>query len=421
MISAKINNRSVRNSVVGGKDGSIVFAKERTKKRIGWPSTNRASHIKNYKRQKTQKYAASKNKIDNATVIRYSHNFSDSDSDSGNTKNALDALLPSTVILRNTNTCSNSNIKKQNYRHATPSKMVEKLTSCNTMEIDKIISDDISRPYAYINSVSKASSATVDDIKATKNIDFFEVIALDQPLPRLYNQEYVNVLKWNDKNSKSCMFDAKDISTTAWRHFGLSWHDYMNLVILVSPFRRDRLVLEKIKKLGPPRSINGIRRTFRVGDSRSRRIFFQIYYTPRISQKSRIDLPKSLVEATRGDEQSVVTELMKKSNCILKMDNIKRNKSGEGMIDVGAPFTSDSKQPIPTLYKHTNNNDDFGFKSINKNIDPINIFPDACFSDPSLLHPSICKNEVVGCPITVWYPMISTSDTAATLVRPEPR
>ena len=142
------------------------------------------------------------------------------------------------------------------------------------MKIDKLICDDIARPHAYINTVRKASTVTVDSIKATKNYDFFEVINQDRVLPPLFGQECINILEWNDKSGKSCVYDAKEISTTAWRHFGLSWHDYMNTVIVTSPFRRDRLILEKIKKLGPPRSINGIRRTFSLGDSRSRRIFF---------------------------------------------------------------------------------------------------------------------------------------------------
>ena len=41
--------------------------------------------------------------------------------------------------------------------------------------------------------------------------------------------------------------------------------------------RRDRLVLEKIK-VGPPRSINIIRKTFGMGDSRSGRLFSDILY-----------------------------------------------------------------------------------------------------------------------------------------------
>merc|ERR1711991_1308963 len=91
-----------------------------------------------------------------------------------------------------------------------------------------------------------------------------------------------------------------------------------NLVILISPLRRDRLILEKIKQLGPPRSINSLRRTFSLGDSRSRRIFFQIYYTPRISAKNKtrnIKLPKTLQIVRRRDVNEKPPRIFSNSIC----------------------------------------------------------------------------------------------------------
>eukprot|EP00943_MAST-04B_sp_MAST-4B-sp1_P000111 g111.t1 len=281
-----------------------------------------------------------------------------------------------------------------------------------TMKIDKLICDDIARPHAYINTVKKASTVTVDGIKATKYYDFFEVINHDRVLPPLFSQECINILEWNDKSGKSCVYDAKEISTTAWRHFGLSWHDYMNTVIVTSPFRRDRLILEKIKKLGPPRSINGIRRTFSLGDSRSRRIFFQIFYAPRIAEKSGIKLPESLVLIRRYGQQH---------SALLPRDY---------NINASRGF-----QP-PSLVMPLNNNS--GTNMFIRNVVPINIFPNACLSGTDLMDPSLYRNKVIGQPVitgreygngriskTIGYPMTYATNITQggkpTLVRPEPR
>ena len=159
---------------------------------------------------------------------------------------------------------------------------------------------------AYNSTTKKGTERTIEDIKSSKCFEYFGrqlKVGLDN-VPTLFTQvEQVVLLPW-EKTGNICKYDAKELSTTAWRHFRLSWKDYMNLVILISPLRRDRLILEKIKQLGPPRSINSLRRTFSLGDSRSRRIFFQIYYTPRIAAKNKtrnIKLPKTLQIVRRRD------------------------------------------------------------------------------------------------------------------------
>ena len=316
-----------------------------------------------------------------------------------------------------------------------------------TMKIDKLICDDIARPHAYINTVKKASTVTVDGIKATKYFDFFEVINHDRVLPPLFGQECINILEWNDKSGKSCVYDAKEISTTAWRHFGLSWHDYMNTVILTSPFRRDRLILEKIKKLGPPRSINGIRRTFSLGDSRSRRIFFQIYYAPRISEKSGIKLPKTLIPIRRYGQPHPVGLSQKSITPTFQMRNVDSSYSSTDQLhnyNLNEPHIrgynmngSQGLQP-PSLgmYINDNNNNtnNTRMNMLNVNAIPITIYPIACLSGTDLMDPSLYRNKVIGQPVlsgreygrgriseATGYPMAYATNGMPTLVRAQSR
>ena len=293
-------------------------------------------------------------------------------------------------------------------------------TNLNSIEIDKFISDDNERPHAYLSTTTKASNVSVEDVKASKNIDFFDLIGLDRVPPLLYNQEYINILKWNDKSGKACTFDAKGISTTAWRHFRLSWHDYMNLVILTSPFRRDRLVLEKVKMLGPPRSINGLRRTFRLGDSRSRRIFFQIYYTPRISKKSGIALPGTLkiwkVDAYK-QHLSLLSHIINQQNL---GNNLGYRKAPHTLID-------------------SRNNYGLQRPSIginaNTNVTLMNRVSNTTWPASAIISPSSYTHKVLGRPITisrdykydstvietVGYPIVYATDAAQVIARPQSR
>ena len=187
-------------------------------------------------------------------------------------------------------------------------KSKNKETSKLIQDVESLIYDDSFLPVAYNSTTKKGTERTIEDIKSSKCSEYFGrqlKVGLDN-VPTLFTQiEQVVLLPWDFKKTGNiCKYDAKELSTTAWRHFRLSWKDYMNLVILISPLRRDRLILEKIKQLGPPRSINSLRRTFSLGDSRSRRIFFQIYYTPRIAAKNKtrnIELPKTLQIVRRRD------------------------------------------------------------------------------------------------------------------------
>ena len=238
--------------------------------------------------------------------------------------------------------------------------------------------------------------------------------------------EYIHILKWNDKFGKVCAFDAKQISTTAWRHLGLSWHDYMNTVILISPFRRDHLILETIKKLGPPRSINGIRRTFRLGDSRSRRIFFQIFYTPRVSQKRGIELPKSLILIDHNQEQQSVPAPPKNALPTLQVRDVVPVAPNQPLKRGYNMNASCGLQP-PSLFMHINSNTRRSM--LNVNVAPINIFPNACLPDTGLY-----RNIVVGKPVinvresgigvitkTTEYPMTYATNASPILFQPQPR
>ena len=161
---------------------------------------------------------------------------------------------------------------------------------------ESLIQHDTKLPMAYNNSVKKGMSKTIKEIQESKCAKFFGVeldVSISE-IPNMINPvETIVYVDWK-RSGNVFNFDAKQLSTSAWRHFRLSWHDYMNMVILASPLRRDRLILEKVKNLGPPRSINALRQTFALGDSRSRRIFFQIYYVPRIAEKNNIRLPNSV-------------------------------------------------------------------------------------------------------------------------------
>ena len=175
---------------------------------------------------------------------------------------------------------------------------------------ESLIKHDNKLPMAYNNSVKKGMSKTIQEIQQSKCAKFFGV-ELDVPIseiPELVTPvETVVYVDWK-RSGNVFNFDAKQLSTSAWRHFRMSWHDYMNMVILASPLRRDRLILEKVKNLGPPRSINALRQTFALGDSRSRRIFFQIYYVPRVAEKNDINLPSSLrmIEKHKDKRQVVL-------------------------------------------------------------------------------------------------------------------
>ena len=390
MLNVNVNNSS----------GDMV-AKPVPRKR-GRPPANTASSVEKRKRQKKNNQSTN-NKNDCVS------------------KSELGALV-SYVTNVNYKPVLDSTIKAANNSHNEKPIVMETPSKPNTVQIDKLICDDISRPYAYINAVKKASSVTVDDIKATKNYDFFEVISLDRVLPLLCSQEYINILKWDDKSGKACAYDAKEISTTAWRHFRLSWHDYMNAVILTSPFRRDRLILEKIKKLGPPRSINGIRRTFSLGDSRSRRIFFQIFYAPRISQKSGIELPETLVLIERNQQQQSVPVLSKNALPTLQMRNVvpvppsmdnsfTNTEPRQNIVDARSHHNYNLIQPLirgynmnasrglqpPSLGMHINNSTRTSM--LNVHVAPINIFPNPCLPNTGLMHPSLYRNNVVGKPV----------------------
>ena len=85
-------------------------------------------------------------------------------------------------------------IKVTNHSNNAKPPFLKTSANPNTMKIDKLICDDIARPHAYINTVRKASTVTVDSIKATKNYDFFEVINQDRVLPPLFGQECINIL-----------------------------------------------------------------------------------------------------------------------------------------------------------------------------------------------------------------------------------
>ena len=204
-----------------------------------------------------------------------------------------------------TNDDDKEQVKSSNQKAELKSKNKE--TSKTIQDVESLIYDDSFLPVAYNSTTKKGTERTIEDIKSSKCFEYFGrqlKVGLDN-VPTLFTQvEQVVLLPW-EKTGNICKYDAKELSTTAWRHFRLSWKDYMNLVILISPLRRDRLILEKIKQLGPPRSINSLRRTFSLGDSRSRRIFFQIYYTPRIAAKNQtrnIELPKTLHIVRRRDK-----------------------------------------------------------------------------------------------------------------------
>ena len=407
MLNIKVNNSS----------GDVV-AKTVPRKRTRLPA-NTASPVEKGKRQKKIIQESTNNKNDCVS------------------KSTLDALVSYTNNTTHTNCIRNSKKQKKriptkvNYKpvldstikaaknsHNKKQMFMETLAKPNTVQIDKLICDDISRP----------TIITVDDIKATKNYDFFEVISLDRVLPLVDSQEYIHILKWNDKSGKACAYDAKQISTTAWRHLGLSWHNYMNTVKLISPFRRDHLILETIKKLGPPRSINGIRRTFRLGDSRSRRIFFQIFYTPRVSQKRGIELPKSLILIDHNQEQQSVPAPPKNALPTLQVRDVvpvapnqplKRGYNMNASCGCGL-------QP-PSLDMHINSNTRRSM--LNVNVAPINIFPNACLPDTGLY-----RNIVVGKPVinvresgigvitkTTEYPMTYATNASPILVQPQPR
>ena len=210
----------------------------------------------------------------------------------------------------NNNNTTNDDDKKQvkSSNQKAELKSKNKETSKTIQDVESLIYDDSFLPVAYNSTTKKGTERTIEDIKSSKCFEYFGrqlKVGLDN-VPTLFTQiEQVILLPWDFKKTGNiCKYDAKELSTTAWRHFRLSWKDYMNLVILISPLRRDRLILEKIKQLGPPRSINSLRRTFSLGDSRSRRIFFQIYYTPRIAAKNKtrnIELPKTLQIVRRRD------------------------------------------------------------------------------------------------------------------------
>ena len=196
-------------------------------------------------------------------------------------------MLPSTVL----NKSQDASLLKRNHN------------------VESLIKHDNTLPMAYNNSVKKGMSKTVKEIQKSKCAKFFGVeldVSISE-IPKVINPiETIVYVDWK-QSGNVFNFDAKQLSTTAWRHFGLSWHDYMNMVILASPLRRDRLILEKVKNLGPPRSINALRQTFALGDSRSRRIFFQIYYVPRIAEQNNIRLPNSIriLEKQTGFQQLI--------------------------------------------------------------------------------------------------------------------
>ena len=164
------------------------------------------------------------------------------------------------------------------------------------LTVTSLLRNDRHAPLAYGKSVKKGVEKTLEEIKQGNAEKYFGEnlnIPYSEVPPVIHPIEILHHFEWRDI-TKCLIFDAKKISTTSWRHFRLSWFDYMNMVILASPLRRDRLVLEKIKILGPPRSINIIRKTFGMGDSRSRRLFFQIFYTPRIAELNGVKLPSTL-------------------------------------------------------------------------------------------------------------------------------
>ena len=387
MLNIKVNNSS----------GDVV-AKTVPRKRTRLPA-NTASPVEKGKRQKK--------------IIQESTN----NTNDCVGKSALDALVSYTNNTTHTNCIRNS--KKQKKR--IPTKVNYKPALDSTIKAAK---NSHNKKQMFMETLP----VTLDDIKATKKYEFFEVISLDRVLPLVDSQEYIHILKWNDKFGKACAYDAKQISTTAWRHLGLSWHNYMNTVKLISPFRRDHLILETIKKLGPPRSINGIRRTFRLGDSRSRRIFFQIFYTPRVSQKRGIELPKSLILIDHNQEQQSVPAPPKNALPTLQVRDVvpvapnqplKRGYNMNASCGCGL-------QP-PSLDMHINSNTRRSM--LNVNVAPINIFPNACLPDTGLY-----RNIVVGKPVinvrengigvitkTTEYPMTYATNASPILVQPQPR
>ena len=408
-------------NVKGNSSSGDMVAKPVPRKR-GRPPANTASSVEKRKRQKKNNQSTNNkndcvSKSELGALVSYANNIK-------NTNCISNSKKQNNRILTNVNykPVLDSTIKAANNSHNEKPIVMETPSKPNTVQIDKLICDDISRPYAYINAVKKASTVTVDDIKATKNYDFFEVISLDRVLPLLCSQEYINILKWDDKFGKACAYDAKEISTTAWRHFRLSWHDYMNTVISTSPFRRDHLILEKIKKLGPPRSINGIRRTFSLGDARSRRMFFQIFYAPRISQKSGIELPETLVLMERNQQQQSVPVLSKNALPTLQMRNVvpvppsmdnsfTNTEPRQNIVDARSHHNynlihrlirgynmnaSRGLQP-PSLGMDINNSTRTSM--LNVNVAPINIFPNPCLPNTGLMHPSLYRNSVVGKPV----------------------
>lgn len=165
-------------------------------------------------------------------------------------------------------------------------------------KVEALIQRDKSQPMSYTNIIQKGMSRTIEDIRKSKWGNFFGgdlKCALTQ-IPDVVDLiENVHLIPWKNSPNGAVDYNAKVLSTTAWRHFRLSWHDYMNMVILVSPRRRDRLILEKIKILGPPQSINSLRKAFALGDARSRRLFFEIYYTPRIAKLNAVSFPGTLI------------------------------------------------------------------------------------------------------------------------------
>ena len=210
------------------------------------------------------------------------------------------------------------------------------------LTVTSLLRNDRHMPLAYSKSVKKGVEKTLEEVKQGKaekyfgenlNIPYSEVPPVIHPIEILHHFEWRDITQYVN-------FDAKKISATAWRHFRLSWFDYMNMVILASPLRRDRLVLEKIKILGPPRSINIIRKTFGMGDSRSRRLFFQIFYTPRIAELNGVKLPSTLRLLFTGSMHMPIL------NSVIAKHTIHENLLHGYMCDCVGPYMMGRKNII---------------------------------------------------------------------------
>ena len=268
---------------------------------------------------------------------------------------------------------------------------------------------------------------------------------LDEVPPLPCAREYVKKLAWDDYSGNSLDFDAKEVSTTSWRHFGLSWHDYIDRVIMASPFRRDGCVLEQIKQLGPPRSINAIRRMFKLGDSRSRRIFFQIFYAPRLVEKTDIALPRTLILIDSYKNKKQYAPVPRSMIPALEVTNyytdmgIQQNLMDgrtQQNYNQGLSFPSSYNGSTSWNLQRTPIDINNKVENLIMNVAPINVYPNMLLPGTALIRPSSYRtNSVVGRPLIITrknnnarvieaieaarYPMPYRSLATPTIFRPQ--